>query len=295
MNFIPAIQIFKYANTKGFVPLHVGLACFGLVRPEIANALAEFPKVWVKKDNILYLHDSLHDAEVRTRAVDDVMRQLSAKGIIPMEPDYAAFGGTEWFPVGKQRKTNPLFKVRRFYSRFLGVQFDSIVVNGYHKEGYWMAKRSEHVDHAKGLYDSMIVGCIRAENSMEDEIIEEGASECGLPEELAQHVKPVSQMQFFWNDRHGNLVNEVFYIFDLDTGPVGFTPHVVEPHEVAGFVSVPFAEQLKMIEQGKLVKPEMMVTMLDFLLKHGHIPSDHPEFLHIKTLLAQTHEFYKTA
>ncbi len=295
MTFLPAIHLFKYANTNGFVPLQVGLARFGLVRPEVAAALAEYPKVWVKKDDALYLNDALMDVEVRTRAVDEVMRNLSKRGIIPMEPDYSAFGGTEWFPVGNQRKVNPLFQVRRFYSRFLGVQFDSIIVNGYHADGYWAATRSEHVDHARGLHDSMIVGCIRAENSMEDEIIEEGAVECGLPEEHAKHIVPVTQMQFFWNDRHGNLVNEMFYIFDFDTGKAGFTPRVVDEHEVARFDSIPFQDLLQLIDEGKRVKPEIMVTMLDFMVRHGHLNPDHPEYAHIKTLLAKTHDFYKTA
>lgn len=295
MSFLPAIHLFKYANTNGFVPLQVGLARFGLVRPEIGEALACYPKVWTKKDDVLHLHDSLKDPEVRTRAIDEVMRDLSKRGIIPNEPDYTAFGGTEWFPVGNQRKTNPLFQVRRFYSRFLGVQFDSIIVNGYHADGYWAATRSEHVDHAKGLYDSMIVGCIRVENTMEEEIIEEGAVECGLPEEQAKYIVPAGQIQFYWNDRHGNLVNEMFYIFDFDTGKTGFTPHVVDKHEVAGFDSIPFGDLLQLIDEGKRIKPEIMVTILDFMVRHHHLKPDHPEYAHIKTLMAKTHDFYKTA
>lgn len=292
MSLIDRVHTFKYAKTHSHVKLFVGEECVGLVPPSFAETLAGYADVWQKNETALILHPRLIDFQERTQEIDRVLRDLSARGILPNEPNYEAFGGTDWFPVGKQRLTNPYFKIRRFYSRFLGVQFDSIEVNGYMHEFYWQAQRSQYVDFAKGKYDIMIAGAVRNGHTILEEIREEGKKECGLREEDMAFLKPVSVIQFFHTDKNDYLINEIFHIYDFDTGQNGFLPSVQDPHEVVGFDAVPFDNLLNMILDGTRIKPEIMVTEIDFLIRHNHIKPNHPDYESLKHLLAQTHDFY---
>ncbi len=54
----------------------------GLVRPEFAVPLAEFGDVFEVSADEVRLADGLVGANARTRAVDEALRQLAARGLI---------------------------------------------------------------------------------------------------------------------------------------------------------------------------------------------------------------------
>lgn len=292
MSFLDKIQKFKSADTTGFVKLFVGTQCFGMTLPALAKEMATYSAVWCLRDDGLSLHPDLHDFTTRSDALDAMLRDLSARDILPHEPDYSQFGGTDWFPVGgADRKINPLFKMRRFYTRFLGVQVDCVMINGYQRDGYWAAVRSQNVHYEQGKHDLMVAGCVLIEHTIDEEALDEGKKECGLSAKDMPFVKHVQTIQMLSHNRAGYLINEIFYIYDYDTTD-RFTPYVVDEFEVDRFDLLGFDDMIKRIRNGESFRSEVMVVMIDFLLRHGYIPPEDPEYPALIELLAKTHDLY---
>jgi hypothetical protein len=287
MSFYDSLKYYKYANTTGFVRLLCGNECFGLVPPALAHALAQHSDVWVEDENGLSLHPSLDNFDSRSQEVDRTLLALSKDAILPTEPVWIS-GGTDWLPVGAERKIKPLFKVRRFYTRLLGIAFDSIILHGYEDNGYWTAIRGQEVIHSKGLHDVMSAGCVLIENSIEEELLAEGQSECSLLPEHLPFIQRTNFMQLFSLTKLGTLSNEFFYIYDFNTKD-RFIPKP-NSYEIDQFILMPLQELENLLIHTKKVTPHMVLTMTDFLLRHKVAQFDQQD--QILSLLAETHDFY---
>jgi isopentenyldiphosphate isomerase len=233
----------------------------------------------------------LDDVEKRTVAIDDMLHDLSDRGILPPEPDYSEFGGTDWFAVHSPTTPERLFRIRRFYSLFLGVHIESVILNGYDEKGYWLSERSDQVHFHKSMLDCLTAGCICAGETPENAVLEEGMTECGLRPGDLPLITFVKKMHFYELSGKGHLRNETFHIYDFKITN-DFKPRVVMPQETAGFKHVSFDELYRLVEADQTVRPIIRVIAIDFLKRHGYIQSDHPDYQLLENILAQSHDFY---
>lgn len=289
MSFISLLQKFKYAKSDGYVRLGCAESVFGLTTPALAEHLRNYPYVWQQQGDMLVLNDtSGTDIESRTQAVDEVLRDLSAQGILPPEPDYSAFGGTDWVSVRDETQASgdALFTARRFYARYLGVVMQSIVLNGYEDGHYWCARRSKHVHYDPGKYDILTAGMIKHGHTLEQSLLDEGRDECGLEYQHLPFVKQSNEIYVAFNDANGFIWREIFNVFDFDTAN-RFVPNVVNPVEIENFSLLPFARVAAMTETGQEFCRFIHPVVIDFLFRHGHIAQDHPDYATLKELIAR--------
>ena len=122
MSFIKNIEPFKKIDLTGFIPVLIHGQEIGHTKTEFAKIISDFNQTWQLTHAGLELSSSFETFDDRTEAVDQTFVALSQSGHLPAMPDYSGFGGVDWYPVRYRQNAVPLFKVKRFYATYIGIQ-----------------------------------------------------------------------------------------------------------------------------------------------------------------------------
>jgi 8-oxo-dGTP pyrophosphatase MutT (NUDIX family) len=276
MSFIENILPYKITDFSAFVPVLVVGQEIGYTKPDFAKTISDFDNTWNLTSNGLELSAEFETFDDRSAAVDKTFLGLTAAGLLAAEPDYSAFGGTDWYPVRYRQNAVPLFKVRRFYTVYIGIQNNAVFLNGYHNGEYWLAVRSSNVHEDPDMLDVITGGSTRYGESTYETLIHEAHDEAGLdPEDLVRAI-PCGSLYVRWINPEGFLRHEHFHLFDIDLKDK--VPQTRLPIEVVGFKKYSFEELFTLVETGKQIKPHMNLVITDFMLRHGLLKNDYTGF-----------------
>lgn len=285
MAFLDHILRHRSIDLDRFVPVRAADRRIGWTKRDLAKSLSA-SDTWQFDGETLMLNPALGDFQSRSDAVHQSMLDLSAQGVLPMLPDYSAFGGDDWFGVTEDK----LFQIHRFYCDFLGIQRENVMVHGFEDNNYWAAVRSNFVDEGKGEYDVIVAGAIKINQSPEQAVLEEGAQECALTKYNMEFVKPVSKLNLVYQNRHGYLSNEIFHVYDFDTKG-RFMPQAVYPLEVSHFDYIPFDQLMTLIDNNERFKAQPAFMIVDFLIRHQLITQSHKDYNEIVKHLSNPYPF----
>ncbi|MDB5477618.1 MAG: hypothetical protein JWM96_113 [Alphaproteobacteria bacterium] len=285
MRLIENIRPFKSASLEHFVKVIALGQQVGWTPLAFAEIISDFDTTWTLHGHELHLNEALASFDQRSRAVDETFVALSKAGVLPTMPDYSALGGIDWFPVSGASNGEPLFLIKRFYVTCLGVQWQSVVMNGFTGDQYWTARRGRNVHDAPGKLDILAAGSMTCEDTVFDTLIHEAHTEAGLGENELKNAVRVGSLFLYYLDKRGFLRNEHLHVFDLDMGSI--IPKTNLPEEVEGFDLMPIAKVMQLVEEGQEFKREINLVITDFLLRHGHITRDYPHYEALLTLLYQ--------
>lgn len=284
MNFSDVVRPYKSADLTGFVRVFVADQAVGWTKKDFAALLHDFDDTWQLRDNCLHLNPALTDYDSRTAAIDKTFMDLSAKGHIPTLPDYSALGGIDWFPIYRGQDIDRLAIVKRFYAPYLGIHFKTVMVHGFYNDRYWAAKRGKIVEGAPGMMDIMVAGAVRHDQTLEEAVLDEGHAEAGVAPECLAKIRPVQELELFYHTDSGFLMNETFYIYEYDTKGE-FVPHTNLPLEVEGFQEYSFQDIMIAVQHGGIFKGQINLVLVDFLMRHGLLTSDHADYAEAHQLL----------
>ena len=291
MSLITHLERFRNTSVPDYVQLAVGEHCFGLTKPELAQELVSYSHVFKQQGDRLIMHPGLDDVEKRTIAIDDILHDLSDRGVIPQEPDYSEFGGTDWFAVHASTTSERLFRIRRFYSLYLGIHFESVILNGFDDTGYWIAERSDQVHFHKSMLDCITAGCICLGETPDNAVFEEGAVECGLRPGDLPLIQFIKKIHLHELSSKGYLRNETFHVYYFKITN-DFKPRPLFKKETAEFRHVGFKDLYDLVQNTTKVRPVIRIVIIDFLKRHGFIDKNDIQSKEFETLLAETHDFY---
>ena len=256
-----------------FRPFYVGGLRVGWVRHDLAEQLDPWPRYFALYDDRVELSDRLTTAEARSAAMAEVSAALAAQGALPQNRAElyavaAAFGGP------------PLFRLDRAWVPAFGVAAYGIHVNGYiaMPDGphLWIGRRSADRLVAPGKLDNMIAGGQPAGLSLYENLLKEAAEEASAPPQLAAQARPAGAVSYTMEVAHG-LRRDVLFVYDLEV-PRDFQP-VSQDGEQAGFVQMPAAEALRIVAETDAFKFNVNLVIIDFAIRHGVLPPEHPEYL----------------
>ena len=275
MSFLDRIRECNTHELTGFLPLYVAADRVGWVRREMVARLAAFPDVFGVTIEAVTLDPRLDNFEARSAAVRPVLESLRDSGAIPAWRD-------EPYPVTTSFTAPPLLQMERAAIPCLGIRAYGVHMNGYIRDGgvtkMWVARRARDKPTFPGMLDNMVAGGQPIGISLSENLIKECAEEAGIPREVATRAVPVGAISYVHEVPEG-LKPDVQFCYDLELPPE-FEPRPVDG-EIEDFYLWPMEKVMEVVAETAEFKFNCNLVIIDFLIGHGFIPPDDPDYLDI--------------
>lgn len=277
MSFLDRVRACQVFDPGAYLPFHVGDDGVGHVRPALAERLAGFGDVFDVSAGVLRLRPAFDTVEARTRAVETVLRTLADEGVIQGWKDEA-------YPVTPARGAPVLLTIDRSAAPLLGVRACGVHLNGFvRKDGgiyMWIGRRSPDKPVAPGKFDQIVAGGQPAGLGVHENLIKEAEEEASMPAALAGAARPAGVITYR-TEREEGLRNDVLYVYDLEL-PASFVP-VNQDGEITEFELWPLAAVAERVRDTDDFKFNCSLVVIDFLIRHGFIGPEHPDYLSLCT------------
>lgn len=275
MSFLDRIEECNDHDLTHFLPFEVDGEWVGWVKRPFAAILAQHPAVFEVEPARIGLARGLDDYATRTAAVDGVLRGFAEAGMI-------RGWRNERYPVGPQFPGPHLLEMERAAIPFFGVRAYGVHVNGFVRDGaaikLWIGRRAYDKPTFPGMLDNFVAGGQPVGIGLMDNVVKEAKEEAGVPAEIARRARPVGLVSY-WMETPEGLKPDVLFNYDLELPP-DFVPRNADG-ELAEFYLWP-AEQVMAVTEGTQdFKFNCNLVNIDFFVRHGLIPPDHPDYVDI--------------
>jgi 8-oxo-dGTP pyrophosphatase MutT (NUDIX family) len=275
MSFLDRIRACNTHDLSRYRPFQVDGVHIGFVRQDMAEALLPYADTFEVTERSVRLNARLHGFDQRTAAVDAALRAVARTGIVSAwrnEP-YAvtsAFGAPALFIM--ERAAVPLFGIRAY----------GVHMNGYVRHGdrllMWIGRRSRQKPTYPGLLDNTVAGGLPYGMSARECLVKECAEEAGIPPAWSARAVPVGAITYCAEMPEG-LRPDVQFCYDLELPPV-FTP-VCHDGEIESFALMPIEDVAALVRDTEEFKFNCNLVIIDFLVRHGLIGPDEPDYVAI--------------
>jgi 8-oxo-dGTP pyrophosphatase MutT (NUDIX family) len=263
--------------SRAYLPLRVQGETVGWVTPERARRLAGWPDYFLVGADAVDCAPSLATAAARTAALAEVAHTLAAEGALTAWRD-------ERYAVAARPAGTTLFEIERAAARYFGVHTFSAHCNGVvGRRGewrLWLARRSPVKPIDPGLLDNLVGGGIPAGAGIADTLTREAWEEAGIAAPLAREALQAGSVDIR-RDQPDGLQRETIYVHDLWL-PADFVPANQDGEAVEHHLCAP-ADILAVIASDD-VTADASLVIVDFLLRHGHVPPNDPSFAALDAL-----------
>lgn len=274
MGFLDRIAECNNADFSRLLPFSVGAAQVGWIDPKFARILQRFPGVFAVGARGVSLAPSLDTPAKRSKAVDGVLRQLTQDKIIKGWRD-------ETYAVNPLGGGRALLTMERAGVPHFGVRAQGVHMNGFvrKRDGIhmWIGRRSKGKETYPGMLDNMVAGGQPVGISFKENLIKECREEAGIPRRLAARAIPVGAISYAYQGKtEGGIKPDIQYCYDLEL-PADFTPRNTDG-EIAAFVLWPISRVARIVRDTRRFKFNCNLCIIDFLLRHGLIGPEHPDY-----------------
>lgn len=280
MSYLDRIADCNTFDLQRYLPFQIAGQRVGLVRKDFAALLARYPQVFRVASRELCLVPQLSDFATRSAAVEPVLRELAGQGhIVGWREEPLAV--TEAF------SSEPLMQIERAAANHFGVRTFGVHMNGFvrRKDGLhmWIPRRSYNKPTYPGRLDNMVAGGQPIGKGLLDNLVKECAEEANIPAAIARRAQPVGLISYCAEVPEG-LQPDVEFCFDLEL-PEDFVPSNTDG-EVEAFQLLPIAQVAELVRDTREFKPNCALVIIHFLLRHGLLPPEHPEYVELAQRLA---------
>ncbi len=271
LDHIAACNNFTEGRHRPFV---VDGARVGHVDATFAEILASHPDIFVVAADSVGLNDGLKTYDARTRAVDCALRAINSDGL-----------GLPWrdenYPVLTAWGREPFFEMERAAVRRFGVRAFGVHINGYVRRSgggldMWIGRRSGDRAVCPGMLDNMVAGGQPAGLGLMENVIKECGEEADVPPELAAAAHAVGAISYVMETADG-VSPDTMFCYDLEL-PDDFVPRNTDG-EIASFERLPIEEVAAIVDNQFAFKFNCNLVIIDFLIRHGVLPPEHPDYL----------------
>lgn len=275
MSYLDRIRACNTRDMTRYRPFWAADVQVGFVRSDMAEAIAPYADVFQVEKRTVVLDGRLGDFESRTKAVAAVLTRIKDFGLITAwrnEPYAvtAAFGAPALFIM--ERAAVPLFGVRAY----------GVHMNGYVRRNgsvfMWIGRRARDKSTFPGLLDNTVAGGLPYGMTAIECLIKECKEEAGIPEDWSRRAVPVGAITYC-AETHEGLRPDVQFCYDLEL-PADFTP-VCHDGEIEDFTLMPIDEVAAIVRETERFKFNCNLVIIDFLVRHGLIGPDEPNYVAI--------------
>lgn len=273
MAFIDHIHACNAFTPERFLPFIVAGQAVGAVSRDLVPRLLAFNGVFGEGGSGLSMSGSLHDFDTRSEAMADVLMALRKEGRIEGWRD-------EPFRVAVDFGAEPLLKMERAGAPLFGVTSYGVHVNGYVRGAQglsmWIGRRSATKPTYPNMLDNICAGAIAFGMGVRETLIKEAREEASLPAEIAARAQPASAIRYCC-EGDGGLRPDVLFVYDLEL-PADFTPRPSDG-EIAEYMLWPVEQVSACVRDSFNFKFNCNLVIIDFLIRHGLIAADEPDYL----------------
>ncbi len=275
MSYLDRVRACRVFDPGAYRTFRVAGEIVGRVPHAFAERLAAVPDVFTVTADDVAIQPSLAGPGVRTAAVDRVLRDLAPEG-------WFAGWRDEAYPVTGRFGGAPLLLLERAAVPRFGVRGRGVHLNGIVRDGdaiaLWIGTRGADRPVEPGKLDQLVAGGQPAGLSLAKNLRKEAAEEAAIPSALVDGARPVSVLTYR-TERAEGLRDDVVFVYDLEL-PADFVPRCTDG-EIAGFALLPLDEVAAIVRETDRFKFNCALVVIDFLLRHGRLDPDDPDFLEI--------------
>ena len=283
MSFLDRIRECNSHDLANFRPFVVAGQRMGWVRHAFAERLARFSDTFDVVREAVRLSDRLGDFKARSDALDKVVRALEAEKIIKGRRD-------EYYPLSTSFTAEPLARIERAAIPAFGIRAYGVHMNGFVRKAdgihMWIGRRAKDKHTYPGMLDNTVAGGQPVGIGLLENLIKECKEEAAIPEALARRAVAVGAITYCMEAEDG-LKPDVQFCYDLEL-PADFVPRNTDG-EIEDFALLPIAEVAELIRSTDDFKFNVNLVIIDFLIRHGVLPPDHPEYLDLVIGLHRDH------
>lgn len=275
MSFLDRIKQCKAPDLSAYLPFDVDGAVVGYVKPDFAGVLKDYPDTFVIGDKSLTLNVRLSGPDNRTEAVGEALEDLMQRGDLP------GWRG-ETYKVATSFSAPTLFDIERAAVAPFGIIGYGVHLNGVvlTDDGLsmWIARRSLSKPTGPGKLDQIVAGGQPGGISLKDNLIKECGEEAAIPPHIAATSMPVGAISYV-TERPEGLRRDVLFNYDLAL-PADFRPDNADG-EVEDFHLMELDAVAARVSEGEDFKFNCALVVIDFLIRHGYIEADHPDYVEL--------------
>ncbi|MBF0289130.1 MAG: DUF4743 domain-containing protein [SAR324 cluster bacterium] len=275
MSFLKWIQVCNTYDISQFIPFNVAEQPVGWIKKAKLSYLEPYPEVFQVHTNQVVLHPQLDSLETRTQAVAEMLEAWRSQQLLPGWYN-------EQYPVSLSHDDPPLFLIERGAISFFGIRASGVHLNGFcYKAGQlfmWVGRRSASMQAYPNLLDNLVAGGKPYNLGIQENIIKECKEEANISSSLAKQAKPVGAIHYCI-EVPGGLRRDTIYNYDLEL-PESFSP-VNTDGEFENFYLWPIEKVIDKVANTKEFKTNCNLVIIDFLVRHGLLTPDTPNYTKI--------------
>jgi hypothetical protein len=273
MSFLDKIRACNAWDPTDFIPFYALGERVGSLRPGIAEALLRWPGQFRADAGRVEWAGAPADFEGRTRVLAEVVETLVGQGIV------GHLHG-ERYPLTPDRRDRAICLIDRASAPSFGARAFGQHLNGYVRTPtgieMWIGRRAADRRNYPSKLDNLVAGGLPFGIGLAENLAKECREEADIPPGLAAQAIPVGAVTYCRASRHG-LKPDVMYCCDLEL-PDGFVPRCTDG-EVETFYRLPVAEVARLVRETDEFKLNCNLVILDFLIRHGEIDQEHPDYI----------------
>jgi len=275
MAFMDRIDACASYNADDYVDFCLGSERLGGIYHKALEPLKAFPETLIFTDNKISLNPLFTTYQSRTDAMAVVIEVLRADGLVPGWRNEA-------YPVGFKFTAPALFQIERAAVSIFGFKGYGVHMNGFVRDGenfkLWVAKRSISKQTGPGKLDQIVAGGQPVGIKLKDNLIKECAEEANIPAQIAAQAVPVGTVSYITSRSEG-LRDDTLFNYDLEL-PKNFQPENTDG-EVEAFYLWSIDKVCDVLKRTDDFKFNSGLVVIDFMVRHGFIDADEPEYADI--------------
>jgi len=275
MSLLDHIRLCQQRDMARYRPFFAGHDRVGWVEHGLARRLLADDAHFQGDETALRLSPVFADFDSRSRAMAEVAARLVADGTL------RKLRGED-FPAAAVHNGPPLFKLDRNAVAIFGIKACGVHMNGFVRRTdgphLWIGRRAKNKSIAPGKLDHLVAGGQPYGLGIHENLIKECAEEAAIPESLAARAIPTGIVSYLM-EHEGGLRDDVLFVFDLEL-PADFQPRNTDG-EIEEFMLWPAERVLREIDTTDNLKFNVNLVMIDFLIRHGVIRPERPDYLEL--------------
>jgi len=273
MSYLDHIQACNRWDPADFLPFVVAGEHLGSVRRRFADALTALGSDFSLAGGALHWASAPAGFDDRSQAMSAICEDLERRGLISHRHG-------ERYPVTPGRRDQARFLIDRACAPYFGVRAFGQHVNGFvrgdHGLMLWVARRSASRRVYPNYLDHVVAGGLPWGIGLAENLRKECWEEAALPADIADRARPVGAVTYCRDSDRG-LKPDVIFCYDLELPP-DVVPRCNDD-EVSAFYLWPVEQVMTTVRDGDTFKLNCNLVIIDFLIRHGLIAPDDPDYV----------------
>ncbi|WP_295391416.1 DUF4743 domain-containing protein [uncultured Thiodictyon sp.] len=275
MSYLDKIHACNAWNPAGFLPWTLAGERIGSLRPAVAQELRRWPDQFsVDAERVDWVGAPAEFA-ARSQCLAEVVETLVAEGLI------AHLHG-ERYAVTPGRRDQARLLIDRTAAPWFGVRAFGQHLNGLVRTPagieLWIGRRAADRRVYPLCLDNLVAGGLPHGVGLRENLRKECREEADIAPALADQAVAVGAVTYCREARDG-LKPDVMFCYDLELPP-DFVPRCTDG-EVESFARLPLAAVADLVRDTDEFKLNCNLVIIDFLVRHGGLDQEHPDYLPI--------------